>query len=688
MTQVHLRFATEILKRFGEELNPSPDQGILELAKNAYDADARKCTIELISTNEIGGTIRITDDGDGMDKEDIINGWLVLGRSSKLVGTTTPLGRAVAGNKGLGRLAALRMGSLASLVTRPKDDKEDLEYQLDIDWSRFNEVDVVEDVDLIIQERKRAPKAEPGTVITLSKMHSRLNRADVKSLARGLLLLADPFNDNPSGFQPILKAPEFKDLEKQVQARYFNDAEFHLIASVNANGLAHASVTDYQGKELFVADHKDIRRAKGSPPYTCPVVTFDLWVFILASEYFTTRQSTIKEVREWLKEFGGVHLYIRGIRVAPYGNPGNDWLDMNLSRVQHPEVRPATNSAIGRIRIEDLAGELLPKTDRSGLVEGESFRELKTFATDALAWMARRRLDERNKRLAAQRVEAPKKVERAKESISEAINYLPKATQEDFRVKFEQYDRARDREVQTLRKEVQLYRTLSTAGITAAVFAHESRHPVSLISRNARQVERQGKESFGNKYIELLHPPVDRILRQADTLEAFSNLTLSFIAHEKRRTSRVEIHNVINNVISIFNQVLTSRKVSVTPILVDGNPYLRGSEAAVESIITNLLVNSLKAFEEAPPGKHGIEVRTQIEGDQLILRVLDNGPGIQSLSVKDIWLPGETSYPNGTGLGLTIVRDTVKDLGGEVDAVAQGELGGAEVIIEVPILGA
>ncbi|GAG05310.1 unnamed protein product, partial [marine sediment metagenome] len=44
--------------------------------------------------------------------------------------------------------------------------------------------------------------------------------------------------------------------------------------------------------------------------------------------------------------------------------------------------------------------------------------------------------------------------------------------------------------------------------------------------------------------------------------------------------------------------------------------------------------------------------------------------------------------PNGTGLGLTIVRDTVTDLGGTVDALEKGELGGAEFIIELPILGA
>ena len=70
------------------------------------------------------------------------------------------------------------------------------------------------------------------------------------------------------------------------------------------------------------------------------------------------------------------------------------------------------------------------------------------------------------------------------------------------------------------------------------------------------------------------------------------------------------------------------------------------------------------------------------------IRVMDNGPGIEGINIGDIWLPGETTYPNGTGLGLTIVGDTVKDMGGNVEAIKHGELGGAEFIVHFPILGA
>ena len=66
-----LRFAPSILARLGEELVPHPDQGIIELAKNAYDADARTCRVALHDVIQPGGTVAVSDDGDGMTVQQI-----------------------------------------------------------------------------------------------------------------------------------------------------------------------------------------------------------------------------------------------------------------------------------------------------------------------------------------------------------------------------------------------------------------------------------------------------------------------------------------------------------------------------------------------------------------------------------------------------------------------------------------
>lgn len=187
MTQVqpdHFKFSTAILTRLGEELNPHPDQGIIELVRNAYDADASNCIIELNSVNRKGGSIRITDDGTGMDIHGISNGWLVLGRSEKeRRKRTKKWGRLPVGDKGLGRLAALRMGRHATLLTRPQNEPL-FEYRLVIDWDRYDNVSVVEDVNLNIEIGANTQTSKHGTEIVIDNLTCSFSRKEIERLAR------------------------------------------------------------------------------------------------------------------------------------------------------------------------------------------------------------------------------------------------------------------------------------------------------------------------------------------------------------------------------------------------------------------------------------------------------------------------------------------------------------------------
>ena len=688
MTDARIRFSTEILRRLGEELNPSPDQSLLELIKNAYDADARHCRVELINTDEPGGAVLISDDGDGMELEAIQNGWLVIGKSGKSIRDRTRRGRVPAGSKGLGRLAALRMGSVVKLSTRPYGRSAD-EYRLRIDWSDFDEARVVDDVVLPIEEKHRAPDTSQGTDIAIENLRSRLGRMDVKRLARAMILLADPFGDDPEGFEPVLLAPEFSDLEKLVLERYFEDADYHLIADLNQGGRAEARVVDWRGAELFRAKHEDLAVKRKGEIYRCPKASFHLWVFLLSRENFEPRTATVEEVRTWLQSFGGTHIYYNGLRVAPYGNEGNDWLGMNLRRVQSPEERPGTNTSIGRVVVADAEGILRQKTDRSGFIEDESFEEMRAFAQDALDWMARRRLHMAEQRRAFDRQQVTRKSSQSQKKVESAIATIPANQRETVQLAFEGYKKSRDREADQLRKEVQLYRTLSTAGITAATFAHESTgNPIKVISQSLNAIERRTKTELGERYASLLQKPVVNIRRAVDSLAVLGRAVLRLLDYGKRRTGKIDLNHVVTTVLETFEPFLVGRDVSLEQDLCAGAPYLRGSEAAIESILANLLNNSLAAFAASGGSKRKICVQTELEDQFWILRVLDSGPGFQNIALEDIWLPGQTTRPNGTGLGLTIVRDAAKDLGGTVEAVTAGELGGAEILIRLPILGA
>jgi C4-dicarboxylate-specific signal transduction histidine kinase len=335
----------------------------------------------------------------------------------------------------------------------------------------------------------------------------------------------------------------------------------------------------------------------------------------------------------------------------------------------------------------DTSDRLVQKTDRSGFIEGEAFHEIKAFAQDALDWMARRRLAVAEKRREAARTDAPSQSARSRKKVERAIEAAAPATRGELQQAFSAYDRSREREVDELRKEVQLYRTLSTAGITAATFAHESSgNPLKVITQSIQTIERRAKSGLGAEYDQLLAKPVGAIRRAADALEVLGTATLRLVAHGKRRLGRVEVHAVIESVLETFTPFTRGRQVDVRTEFAPGAPYLRWSQAALESVITNLLNNSLAAFEHSERRDRRVVIRTLVREGKLELCVMDNGPGIEGISTKDIWLPGQTTRPNGTGLGLTIVRDTIRDLGGKTDAIEHGALGGAEFIVELPIL--
>ncbi len=683
MTGEHLRFSPDILRRLGEELVPQIEQGIVELVRNSYDADAVNCRVELENVDRPGGTLRIEDDGTGMDADAIRSGWLVLGRSNKPGRSLTPLGRRPVGEKGLGRLAALRMGRQVTLRTRPASEPM-TEYKLVIDWSKYDAIDVVENVDL---EIIGGPTCErPGTSIIVTGLHVTFGRREVERLARALLLLADPFDDS-QGFHPILVSPAFSDLEQRVQNAYFDDAVYYLHAELDDNGRSHVDVYDPRTNVLrWSGQHADLSQSK----YYTVRSTFELWAFLLDGASFANRRATVTEVRNWLDVIGGVHFYHRGLRVHPYGDAGHDWLDMNLLRNRNPEERPSTNTSIGRVIVSDPDQILTEKTDRTGFLESTAFTETRRFAIESLEWMARQRLAQREIRRREDRAKSSSGVTRARDKLRTEVDKLSPEERSRVSDAVQNLETVRQRREVILREDLQLYRTLASLGTTIAVFAHEAAKPVDQIKNMAQSIGRRGKRALGAAYPETLELPVTIVLQSARALESYASFPLALLRREKRRFGEVDIHAVILDVVELFQPFLEDAKISCDVRLVDGHPKVWGSVAALESVLSNLITNAINAFaqQQQPQLERTLVVTTQVSESTLLVSVKDNGPGIVNLPIEEIWLPGRTSVPEGTGLGLTIVRDSISDLGGDVHAIAEGELGGAEIVMTLPLLGA
>jgi signal transduction histidine kinase len=683
---LNFKFSPDILSRLGEELLPNPDQGIMELVKNSYDADATECKIELINTDAAGGTIVVSDNGVGMDLSSIADGWLVIGRSKKVTRQPTKLGRLPVGDKGLGRLAALRQGSHIILKTRPAAENG-YEYSLRIDWNVFSNAKVVEDVSLDCE--KNETNSSQGTDTIIENLSFKLGKREVQRLARELLLLADPFNSE-TGFRPRLVGSDFAELEKLVQNAYFDDAEYRLEASLSDGGEAHARLIDWKGVTVAEADHKTL--SKTEKPYQTVPTKLEIWFFVLQPQSFASRErvGTVTEIRNWLEVFGGVYLYHQGIRVKPYGDFGNDWLGINLQRARDPEFRPSTGTTIGRVTTTDPNDSLIQKTDRLGLIENRAFSEMRQFSVDALDWVRNFRLKESERTREQVKRDLGQNTEEAKNEIEKTISALeiPAASRTQIRMVIQNYEKVKESETKSLQEDILLYRSLATAGTTASLFAHESSKPVTLIEKATKRIAQQGQKLLADKYANSIGEAVEILQRSAQSLKSFAKFPLHLLKRAKRKSTTVDVHEVIDGVITLFSPFLEESKVDVKKILSDNAPLVRGNVALLEAILVNLVTNSLNSFnfQSSPNLQRQIVIRTKLLSSDLELRFMDNGCGIVGLELDEIWLPGRSTTPGGTGLGLTITRDSVTDLGGKITAIANSDLGGAEFIIILPLV--
>lgn len=103
-------------------------------------------------------------------------------------------------------------------------------------------------------------------------------------------------------------------------------------------------------------------------------------------------------LQDYLDAQGGLRVYRDGIRVYNYGEPGDDWLGLDLRRVNTPTKRLSRNLILGalHLRLAESSG-LIEKTNREGFVENDSFRRLQRLLTGVLTTLERERIEDKER---------------------------------------------------------------------------------------------------------------------------------------------------------------------------------------------------------------------------------------------------------------------------------------------------
>ncbi len=191
----HFDIHASVVFQLGESLISDVTQALVELIKNAYDADATyaKITIETGSQNNVDwsvykdaqGFIQIEDDGFGMDESVIERGWLIISNSMKRdmknEQRVTPQGRTPLGDKGLGRLGAQRLGYNLEIFTCPRGDEK--QYHVAFSWNDFmNCAELTKvPVSFKVSPKERSKK---GTTLLISDIRDAQSWKESGSLRR------------------------------------------------------------------------------------------------------------------------------------------------------------------------------------------------------------------------------------------------------------------------------------------------------------------------------------------------------------------------------------------------------------------------------------------------------------------------------------------------------------------------
>src|SRR6202142_316007 len=188
-----------LLQELGLRLVAKPEVALVELIKNAYDADSAMCLVRL----EGGGkTLVVADEGHGMTITDFKTKWMRIATSSKLAGEKSPkYHRPLTGAKGIGRFAVRFLGDYLVLDSIAFDETYKCMTKLTarFDWP---ELDTAEDIGDASVEYSliRMPEAtQPGTTLTITKLREATDFTKEAELRDEVLRIVSPFQALESG---------------------------------------------------------------------------------------------------------------------------------------------------------------------------------------------------------------------------------------------------------------------------------------------------------------------------------------------------------------------------------------------------------------------------------------------------------------------------------------------------------
>lgn len=235
------------------------------------------------------------------------------------------------------------------------------------------------------------------------------------------------------------------------------------------------------------------------------------------------------------------------------------------------------------------------------------------------------------------------------------------------------------RDVRTERREVGTRSRRNLEDLSASI-AHEIRNPITAAKSLVQQMGEDPASDENLEYADLALSELDRVERSISHL-------LRYARDEEPRFEALHLRTLAQAAVSGLQDLAESRGVALR-IDFEGQGEMRGDGEKLRRVIENLIANAVEAFHDSEFGEAGTVRSAEAEvpfvevlggenlaGDEIWLRVIDNGPGIPKEELERIWSPFFTTKESGTGLGLALSRKTVEAHGGRIEVISDGRRG-------------
>jgi signal transduction histidine kinase/CheY-like chemotaxis protein/HPt (histidine-containing phosphotransfer) domain-containing protein len=207
-----------------------------------------------------------------------------------------------------------------------------------------------------------------------------------------------------------------------------------------------------------------------------------------------------------------------------------------------------------------------------------------------------------------------------------------------------------------------------------AKISHDIRTPLNAILGSADLLSQTALSFDQGEYVSMFQRNCRRLVALINDFLDFSRIEAGAVRVER---APYQIPDTIQEAVATFREAASRKGITlgveidpVTPAWALGDPL------RIQQVLVNLLSNALKFTSSGRVDVNVKVLRAASASDQLRFEVRDTGPGIRledqdKIFARFVQLPNQSNGQRGTGLGLTICRDLVELMGGEIGVVSQ-----------------